>query len=179
MAFDIKKFAVDDLLAMPLEEKKKFLEKNQLKELDKAKRFAPLSDPSVVDTVLKGQYRGDIDGADGKKWTLDLRIDGQMEEGHFNGELALEIFNGAHQSVARSNTTGPLDDHVRVVDQGDRNSLLILPNTGDENSKVFQIFVGSNNRSMLMGTYYERRDDGVFEPLGPFVLKRSKGESTN
>ena len=179
MAFDIKRFAVDELLAMPLDEKKRFLEKNEMKEPGKYRDFPALADASVVDKVLKGDYRGDIAAKDGKKWTVDLRINGQMEQDHFNGELAVEIFNGAMQSVARSNTTGPLDEHVRVVDEGDRPSLLIVPSTGDENSKAFQIFVGSENRSILMGTYYERQDNGSFEPLGPFVLKRSNGESSN
>lgn len=166
--FDVKAFAVDTLLALPLAEKKKFLERNALAEPEKFKRFRYLNDLAVIDRFLKGRYRGTIEG---KGWIVMLDIEGQLEDTHFSGELAVNLFNADNVAISRSATQGPLDSHVRIVEEGDKNSLLLLPSSEGEGS-LYQIFIGAENRQTLAGNYYEKREDGTFERIGPFVLQR-------
>ncbi len=167
-AFDIKNFAVDEVLALPTTDKQKFLERNKLSDPEKYRRFRYLSDVGVIDRLLKGRYRGTIEG---KGWTIALDIAGQLDGEHFNGQLAVNLFSATQDPISSSSANGPLDSHVRVVDEGDKNSLLIMPSSEGEGS-MFQIFIGNENRDMLAGNYYVKGEDGTFERIGPFVLKR-------
>lgn len=179
MKFDIQSFGIDEILALPMEEKLRFLEKNQLREPNKIEQFRYLPDATVMDKFLKGTFKGKFEAINGKQWTLALTIDGQVEGDHFNGELAVELFNAQDESVARSTTQGPLEEHVRLVEEGNRNSLLISPNIGSENAVQYQVFIGQDNRTALAGNFYEKNKDGVFELSGPFVLKRSGSVPNN
>lgn len=166
--FDIKAYGVDTVLALPTAEKKKFLDRNTIAEPEKFKRFRYLNDVAVIDRFLKGRYQGTIEG---KGWIVALDIAGQVEDERFSGELAVKLFTAQKEPISRSATQGPLDSHVRIVEEGDKNSLLILPSQEGESS-LYQIFIGEENRSMLAGNYYEKREDGTFERIGPFVLNR-------
>lgn len=169
--FEIKKFSADEIMALPLKDKTTFLDKNKLRNPDDFERFQRLPEVAVIDSYLKGQYQGKLEDKDGREWTLVFGIDGQLEDDHFTGEMAIEILNQANEPVGRSSTSGPLDSHFRVVEEGDKYSLLITPGSRD-NSKMYQIFISPSNKSMLAGNYYRKDENGKFQISGPFVLKR-------
>jgi len=168
---DLKKFASDEILALPFTEQKKFLQKNQLKDPEKFTRFRNISQLTVIDDYLKGDFYGKIEGEGGQEWYLHLNIDGEVEAKHFQGEIAVEIQDKSRAPVSRSNLRGPLDDHIRVVEEGDRSSLLIQP-TGPENAKLYQVFIGGKNKQQLTGNYYAQNGEGKLQILGSFVLKK-------
>jgi len=170
---DLKEFAVDEILALPLTEQKKFLSKNQLQDPDNFTRFRGISQLSLIEQHLKGDYQGKVEGQSGEEWFLHLNIDGEVEQNHFQGEIAVELLDKTRSPLSRSHLRGPLDDHIRVVEEGERSSLLIQP-TGPENLKLYQVFIGGNNRQQLAGNYYGRNGEGKLQILGSFVLK--KGE---
>lgn len=169
--FEIKRFSADEVMALPRKDKTAFLDKNKLSEPDDYERFSHLPEVAVIDTYLKGQYRGKLEDKDGREWTLVLGIDGRLEGEHFTGDMAIEMLNQDNEPVGRSKTSGPLDSHFRVVDEGDRHSLLIIPSSRD-NSKMYQIFISQSNKAVLAGNYYRKDENGKFQISGPFVLTR-------
>jgi hypothetical protein len=173
LRFELKHFAADEILALPFVEQKKFLTRNQLHEPQNFERFRPLSQLSVIEEYLKGDYHGTLEAEEGQNWLLNLNIDGAVEENHFQGELAVELLDQTHSSISRSHLRGPLDDHIRVVDEGERSSLLIQA-AHPEVVRMYQVFIGSRNRQQLAGNYYERNGEGKLQFLGSFVVK--KGE---
>ncbi|WP_218110186.1 hypothetical protein [Oligoflexus tunisiensis] len=170
---DLKKFAIDEILALPIPEQKKFLTKNQLQHPEKFTRFRNISQPSVIEQYLKGDFSGKIEGKSGEEWYLRMNIDGEVEQDHFQGEIAVELLDKTRSPLSRSHLRGPLDDHIRVVEEGDRSSLLIQP-TGPENVKLYQVFIGGKSKQQLTGNYYARNGEGKLQILGSFVL--TKGE---
>jgi hypothetical protein len=168
---DLKKFAIDEILALPIPEQKKFLTKNQLQHPDKFTRFRNISQLSVIEQYLKGEFSGKIEGKSGEEWYLRMNIDGEVEQEHFQGEIAVELLDKTRSPLSRSHLRGPLDDHIRVVDEGDRSSLLIQP-TGPENVKLYQVFIGGNSKQQLTGNYYARNGEGKLQILGSFVLTK-------
>jgi hypothetical protein len=171
VVLDLKKFASDEILALPFTEQKKFLQKNQLQDPEKFTRFRNISQLSVIEQYLKGDFQGKIEGQGGQEWYLHLNIDGEVEEQHFQGEIAMELQDKTRAPLSRSHLRGPLDDHIRVVEEGERSSLLIQP-TGPENAKLYQVFIGGNNKQQLTGNYYARNGEGKLQILGSFVLKK-------
>ncbi|HYX35960.1 MAG TPA: hypothetical protein VE954_22900 [Oligoflexus sp.] len=170
---DLQKFAVDEILALPFTEQKKFLTKNQLQDPDKFTRFRNISQLSLIENYLKGTFEGKVEGDGGDDRILQLKIDGEVEQNHFQGEITVELLNKQRAPISRSHLRGPLDDHIRVVEEGERSSLLIQPG-GPENMKLYQVFIGGTNRQQLAGNYYARNGEGKLQILGSFVLK--KGE---
>lgn len=171
--FEVKQFAVDEILAQPFVEQKKFLTRNQLHDPQNFERFRPLSQLTVIEEYLKGDYHGTLETEEGQNWLLHLNIDGLIEENHFQGELAVELMDQSHSSISRSHLRGPLDDHIRVVDEGERSSLLIQA-AHPEVVRMYQVFIESRNRQQLAGNYYERNGEGKLQFLGSFVVR--KGE---
>jgi hypothetical protein len=172
-AMDLKNFASDEILALPLTEQKKFLSKNQLQDPEKFASFRNISQLSMIEDYLKGDFLGKLEGQEGEEWFLHLTLDGAIEEQHFQGEITVELQDKTRAPLSRSHLRGPLDDHIRVVEDGDRSSLLIQP-TGPENMKLYQVFIGGNNKQQLVGNYYARNGEGKLQRRGSFVLK--KGE---
>jgi hypothetical protein len=171
--FEVKQFAADEILALPFAEQKKFLTRNQLHDPQNFERFRPLSQLTVIEEYLKGDYHGTLEAEAGQNWLLHMNIDGLIEENHFQGELAVELMDQNHSSISRSHLRGPLDDHIRVVDEGERSSLLIQA-AHPEVVRMYQVFIGSRDRKQLAGNYYERNGEGKLQFLGSFVVK--KGE---
>jgi hypothetical protein len=170
---ELKDFASDEILALPFTEQKKFLSKNQLPDPEKFASFRNISQLSMIEDYLKGDFLGKIEGQEGEEWFLHLILDGAIEEQHFQGEITVELQDKKREPVSRSHLRGPLDDHIRVVEDGERSSLLIQP-TGPENIKLYQVFIGGNNKQQLVGNYYARNGEGKLQRRGSFVLK--KGE---
>jgi len=170
-AFPVQKFAIDEILAMPRVEQNRFLTKNQIQDPEKFARFRNISQMAVIDRYLKGQFAGTIEGSAGEAVKMKLDIDGQVEQDHFQGEIAVELLDKRDQPLTRSHLRGPLDDHIRMVEEGDRSSLLIQP-SGPESPRMYQVFIGSQNRQQLAGNYYARNGEGKLQILGSFVLKR-------
>jgi len=170
-AFPLQEFAIDEILAMPRVEQNRFLTKNQIQDPEKFARFRNISQMAVIDRYLKGQFAGTIEGPSGEAWQMKLDIDGQVEQNHFQGEIAVELLDKRDQPMTRSHLRGPLDDHIRLVDEGDRSSLLIQP-SGPESQRMYQVFIGSQNRQQLAGNYYGRNGEGKLQILGSFLLKR-------
>lgn len=168
---DLKKFASDEILALPFPEQKKFLQKNQLQDPEKFARFRNIRQLSLIDEHLKGDFHGKIEGQGGQEWYLSMNIDGEVEAQHFQGEIAVELQDKTRAPVSRSHLRGPLDDHIRVVEEGERSSLLIVP-TGPDNTKLYQVFIGGSNRHELSGNYYAQNGEGKLQILGSFVLKK-------
>jgi hypothetical protein len=168
---DLKKFASDEILALPFPEQKKFLTKNQLQDPEKFTSFRNISQLTVIEQYLKGDFQGKIEGQGGQEWFLHLNIDGEVEAEHFQGEIAVELLDKNRSPLSRSHLRGPLDDHIRVVEQGERSSLLIQP-SGPENIKLYQVFIGGENKQQLTGNYYARNGEGKLQILGSFVLKK-------
>ncbi len=172
-AFDLQKFASDEILVLPFTEQKKFLAKNQLQDPEKFARFRNLSQLAVIEEHLKGDFHGRIEGKGGQEWLLHLNIDGEVEAQHFQGEILVELLDKTRSPLSRSHLRGPLEDHIRVVEEGERSSLLIQP-TGPDNIKLYQVFIGGKSKQQLTGNYYARNGEGKLQILGSFVLK--KGE---
>ncbi|HET9241042.1 MAG TPA: hypothetical protein VFO10_27495 [Oligoflexus sp.] len=170
-ALDLRKFASDEILALPFTEQKKFLQKNQLQDPEKFTRFRNIRQLSLIDEYLKGDFHGKIEGQGGQEWYLSMNIDGEVEAQHFQGEIAVELQDKTRAPLSRSHLKGPLDDHIRVVEEGERSSLLIEP-TGPDNTKLYQVFIGGSNRQELSGNYYARNGEGKLQILGSFVLKK-------
>jgi hypothetical protein len=168
---DLKKFASDEILALPFTEQKKFLQKNQLQDPEKFTRFRNIRQLSLIDDYLKGEFNGKIEGQHGEEWFLSMNIDGEVEAQHFQGEIAVELQDKMRSPISRSHLKGPLDDHIRVVEEGERSSLLIQP-TGPDNTRLYQVFISSTNRQELSGNYYARNGEGKLQILGSFVLKK-------
>lgn len=168
---DLEKFASDEILALPFTEQKKFLQKNQLQYPEKFTRFRNIRQLSLIDEYLKGNFHGKIEGQGGQEWYLSMNIDGEVEAQHFQGEIAVELQDKTRAPISRSHLRGPLDDHIRVVEEGERSSLLIQP-TGPDQTRLYQVFIGKTNRQELSGNYYARNGEGKLQILGSFVLKK-------
>ncbi len=85
----------------------------------------------------------------------------------------MQLLDKTRSPLSRSHLRGPLEDHIRVVEEGERSSLLIQP-TGPDNIKLYQVFIGGKSKQQLTGNYYARNGEGKLQILGSFVLK--KGE---
>jgi len=170
-AFPVQNFAIDEILAMPRVEQNLFLTKNQIQDPEKFARFRNISQMAVIDRYLKGQFAGTIEGSAGEAWQMKLDIDGQVEQNHFQGEIAVELLDKRDQPVSRSHLRGRLDKQIRLVEEGERSSILIQP-SGPESPRMYQVFIGSQNRQQLAGNYYARNGEGKLQILGSFVLKR-------
>lgn len=175
-AFEIKRFAVDEILALPRAEQKNFFTKNQIQHPEKFTRFRNISSLPVIDRYLKGTFLGTIDSPGSPVVGMRLRLDGQIEEPHFQGEITVEMLDRQNEPLSRSHLRGPLDDHIRLVEEGDRHSLLI-ESSGPDSPRLYQVFIASDNRQELAGNYYARNGDGKLQILGSFLLKRETYES--
>ena len=135
-----------------------FLERNQVAQPEDYRRFSTMQDLRTMSRYFAGEYTGQLKRQKDKpEWQVKLRMDGSVEDGHYKGEFLIEYFNENGKSLGKAETRGPLEGHVRVVDEGERHSFLIIPNR-ETASSMFQIFISKNKKAPLIGVFFQKKD---------------------